>query len=150
MATVRLFLWYDHHATEAAELYESIFTGSSDVHIDRSGAQISLTVGGTEMLLFDGGPVPFSFNEAISLFVLCRDQPEVDRYWDAFLAAGGTEGHCGWLKDPFGVSWQIVPEALGTLLGDPDPRRAQAAMQAMLQMRKLVVVDLEAAANAAG
>ncbi len=149
MATVRPFLWYDHHAAEAADLYESIFAGSTEVDIDRSGGQIALRVGGTEMLLFDGGPVPFAFSESMSLFVLCADQSEVDRYWDAFIKTGGTEGQCGWLKDRYGVSWQIVPEALGRLLGDSDPARAQAALQAMLQMRRLVVADLEAAADGA-
>jgi predicted 3-demethylubiquinone-9 3-methyltransferase (glyoxalase superfamily) len=100
---------------------------------------------GQPFVALNGGP-EFTFNEAISFQVSCKDQDEVDRYWDA-LAEGGEEGPCGWLKDKFGVSWQIVPEALPRLLGDPDPERAQRAMAAMLQMKKLDVSELEAAAG---
>jgi predicted 3-demethylubiquinone-9 3-methyltransferase (glyoxalase superfamily) len=147
MATVRPFLWFDHQAEEAADHYEAVFAGSSAVEVDRSGGQLVLRLGGTELLLFDGGPAPFGFTSAVSLFVLCADQAEVDAIWDAFLAGGATPGQCGWLTDRFGLSWQVVPEALGRLLGDPDPGRAQRALAAMLTMSRLVVAELEAAAE---
>jgi predicted 3-demethylubiquinone-9 3-methyltransferase (glyoxalase superfamily) len=84
----------------------------------------------------------------MSLSVICADQAEVDRYWDGLLAGGGEESQCGWLKDPWGLSWQIVPQRLNELMGDPDPRRAQAATQAMLKQQRIVIADLEAAADA--
>ena len=100
---------------------------------------------GQPFVALNGGP-EFTFNEAISFQVSCADQDEVDRYWDA-LSEGGEEGPCGWLKDKFGVSWQIVPEALPRLLGNPDPETAQRVMAAMLQMKKIEIAELEAAAE---
>ncbi len=93
-------------------------------------------------------PSSFRFNESVSLSVSCADQAEVDRYWDGLLAGGGEESQCGWLKDPWGLSWQIVPQRLVELLSDPDPRRAGAAQAAMLTQRRIVIADLEAAADA--
>jgi predicted 3-demethylubiquinone-9 3-methyltransferase (glyoxalase superfamily) len=104
---------------------------------------VTFEVAGLTINAFDGGPM-FTFNEAISLYVDCADQAEVDYYWQR-LTEGGEESQCGWLKDRFGVSWQVVPRALPRLLGDPDPGRAQRAMQAMLSMRKIDVAALEAA-----
>ena len=91
----------------------------------------------------------FAFNEAISLSLDCKDQAEVDHYWEALTADGGEEGPCGWCKDRFGLSWQVVPDQLFTLFSDPDPKRAQAAVTAMMGMKKLVVADMQAAADAA-
>ena len=96
----------------------------------------------------NGGPAPFAFNEAISFSIACRDQTETDYYWDS-LSDGGEESMCGWLKDRYGISWQVVPNRLYELLSDPEPARARAAMEAMLQMQRIVVADLEAAADAA-
>jgi predicted 3-demethylubiquinone-9 3-methyltransferase (glyoxalase superfamily) len=108
---------------------------------------VSFRIAGQEFTALNGGP-QFPFTEAISLYVHCKDQDEVDRFWSQ-LTEGGEESQCGWLKDRHGLSWQIVPDRLGELLGDPDPARAQAAMQAMLQMSKIDIKVLEDAANAA-
>jgi predicted 3-demethylubiquinone-9 3-methyltransferase (glyoxalase superfamily) len=105
----------------------------------------TLQLFGQEFMLLNGGPV-HQFTPAISLFVKCKDQAEVDYYWSK-LTEGGSEGKCGWLVDKFGLSWQIVPDALGRLLGDPDPARAARAMKAMLGMQKIDVAALERAAN---
>ena len=108
---------------------------------------VNFQLEGQEYTALNGGP-QFSFTEAVSFVVHCKDQGEVDHFWDR-LTEGGEESQCGWLKDRFGLSWQIVPDRLGELLGDPDPARSQAAMQAMLQMRKIEIKTLEDAANAA-
>ena len=108
---------------------------------------VSFELDGQEFLALNGGP-DFTFNEAISFQVSCENQEEVDAYWSK-LSEGGEEGPCGWLKDRFGVSWQIVPTALPELLGDPDPEKAQRVMQAMLKMRKIEIDELERAAAAA-
>ena len=100
--------------------------------------------GAMRFLALNGGP-QYKFTPAISLFVSCRDQAEVDRYWDAFLAAGGTPTACGWLDDQFGLSWQIIPKALTELMSDPDPKKAGAVMQAMMKMKKIDVAALYAA-----
>ena len=94
----------------------------------------------------NAGP-QFKFNEAVSFFVNCKDQAEVDYYWEKLTADGGEESMCGWLKDKYGLSWQIIPQSLGELLGDPDPVKSQRVMQAMLQMQKIIVADLESAYN---
>jgi predicted 3-demethylubiquinone-9 3-methyltransferase (glyoxalase superfamily) len=148
-------LWFDTQGEDAARFYTAIFPNSRITDVARYGSAGPRTEGevmtaafeldGQPFVALNGGP-EFTFNEAISFQVSCKDQDEVDRYWDA-LAEGGEEGPCGWLKDKFGVSWQIVPEALPRLLGDPDPERAQRAMAAMLQMKKLDVSELEAAAG---
>jgi predicted 3-demethylubiquinone-9 3-methyltransferase (glyoxalase superfamily) len=106
---------------------------------------VSFTLAGQQFIALNAGPM-FKFNEAISLFVDCKDQAEVDRYWDRFIANGGEESMCGWLKDKYGLSWQIIPARLMELQNDPDPARASRAMQAMLQMQKIDVAKLEAAA----
>jgi predicted 3-demethylubiquinone-9 3-methyltransferase (glyoxalase superfamily) len=148
-------LWFDTQGEDAARFYTAIFPNSRITDVARYGAAgprpegevmtAAFELDGQPFVALNGGP-EFTFNEAISFQVSCKDQDEVDRYWDA-LAEGGEEGPCGWLKDKFGVSWQIVPEALPRLLGDPDPERAQRAMAAMLQMKKLDVSELEAAAG---
>ncbi|HWJ66494.1 MAG TPA: VOC family protein [Nocardioides sp.] len=150
-------LWFDDQLEEAAAFYTGIFPNSSIGHLTRYGEEgrgVPGTVMAGEFTLdgltfrgINGGP-EFRFSEAVSFSVTCRDQGEVDYYWDS-LADGGEESVCGWLKDRFGLSWQIVPARLYELVTDPDPARAGAATRAMLGMRRIVVADLEAAADAA-
>ena len=109
---------------------------------------VSFELNGQEFVALNGGP-DFTFSEAVSFQVFCKDQEEVDAFWSK-LSEGGEEGPCGWLKDKFGLSWQIIPERMGELLSDPDPERRQRAMQAMLQMQKIDIKVLEDAANDAG
>lgn len=148
-------LWFDTEAEDAANLYTAIFPNSRITDISRYGdagpreagmvITVSFELDGQEFMGLNGGP-QFTFDEAISFTVSCGSQEEVDEYWDRLTANGGEESQCGWLKDRFGVSWQIVPTRLSELLGDPDPARAQRAMQAMLQMRKIDIAALEKAA----
>ena len=109
---------------------------------------VTFELDGEEFIALNGGP-QFTFTEAISLFVRCESQEEVDYFWNALTADGGEESMCGWLKDRFGLSWQIIPNRLMELIGDPDPGRAQRAMQAMLQMRRIEIAEIERAADAA-
>ena len=150
-------LWFDTEGEEAAKFYTSLFPSSRIVHTSYYGSAgprpegtvmtVSFELDGQEFLALNGGP-EFTFNEAVSFQVSCETQEEVDRYWSA-LAEGGEEGPCGWLKDRFGLSWQIVPTALPRLLGDPDREKAQRVMAAMLEMRKLDIAGLERAAAGA-
>jgi predicted 3-demethylubiquinone-9 3-methyltransferase (glyoxalase superfamily) len=150
-------LWFDTEGEEAAEFYTSVFPNSRILEVSRYGeagprpAGTVLTVefelDGQHFTALNGGP-EFTFDEAISFQISCDDQNEVDYYWDT-LTAGGEESQCGWLKDKFGVSWQVVPTALPKLLSDPDPARAQRAMQAMLSMKKIDIAAVEKAADAA-
>ena len=152
------FLWFDTQAEEAARFYVSIFPGSEilglshygDWDAGRKGSVLTVTfrLGKQEVVALNGGP-QFKFTEAISLAVECETQEEVDRYWKALTAGGGEEGPCGWLKDRWGLSWQVNPRRLGELIGDPDPKRAKAAMDAMLKQKKIVIAEIEAAADAA-
>lgn len=138
------FLWFDGQAEEAANFYTSIFPNSKIEKIVRNGSAVMVvdfTLGGQKFTALNGGP-QFKFNEAISFVVNCDTQAEVDFFWEKLTADGGEESMCAWLKDKFGVSWQIVPEALPRLLSDPDPAVAQTAMAAMLKMRKIVIADL--------
>jgi predicted 3-demethylubiquinone-9 3-methyltransferase (glyoxalase superfamily) len=155
------FLWFDDQAEEAVRLYTTVFAHSkvlSTVRYGKEGAQVSgrregsvMTIAfeldGQEFTALNGGP-QFRFSEAISLVVNCRSQQEVDHYWSR-LSEGGDEQaqQCGWLKDRYGVSWQVVPTALPELLGQPDPEKARRVMQAMLQMKKLDVEALRRAAE---
>ncbi len=151
------FLWFDDQAEEAVEFYTSIFEDSRVVGISRYGEggrgpvgevmTATFELAGQRFMSLNGGP-EFRFTEAISLYVSCGSQAEVDQLWDALLE-GGEESQCGWLKDRYGLSWQIVPEGMDELFADPDPGRAQRAMQAMLGMRKLDVSALRAAADGA-
>jgi predicted 3-demethylubiquinone-9 3-methyltransferase (glyoxalase superfamily) len=145
------FLWFDGQAEAAAELYTSVFPNSVITEISRTGPgepamTVSFTLDGEPFTALNGGP-QFAFTEAISFQVPCADQDEVDHYW-SLLSEGGEEGRCGWLKDRFGLSWQVVPTALPGLLGDPDPGRAQRAMTAMMGMAKLDIAAMRAAADA--
>lgn len=149
-------LWFDTEAQEAANFYLSVFPNSRITDITYYGeagprpAGMVLTVefelDGHPFTALNGGP-EFRFSEAVSFQIDCTDQAEVDRYWEALTAAGGQESMCGWLKDKYGLSWQVVPRRLVELLADPDPARAQRVMAAMMPMRKLVIADLEAAAD---
>jgi len=158
MTSISPCLWFDDDLEEAMAFYTKIFPGSSITSVARygeAGPGEPGTVMAGEWVLdgqsfrgINGGPVHAGFTETVSFSVTCGDQSEVDYYWDN-LVAGGEESMCGWLKDRFGLSWQIVPTRLDELLSDDDPARARAAMEAMLGMRKIVVADLEAAADAA-
>jgi predicted 3-demethylubiquinone-9 3-methyltransferase (glyoxalase superfamily) len=147
-------------AEEAIALYTSLFEGASIDHIQKYGAGAdepegtvqfaAFTLAGQAFSAMDSNQAhEFTFNEGISLSVDCASQEEVDHFWDKLIEGGGEPSQCGWLKDRFGVSWQIVPSALGTLLGDPDPGKANRVMQAMLQMTKIEVAGLQEAYDAA-
>jgi predicted 3-demethylubiquinone-9 3-methyltransferase (glyoxalase superfamily) len=149
MQKVVPFLWFDDQAEEAMNYYVSVFPDSRILNVSRHDGKVvtgSFQLAGQEFMALNGGP-QFKFTEAISLFVKCKDQTEVDALWAKLTADGGEESQCGWLKDKYGLSWQIIPDALGELLGDKDPARAGRAMQAMLQMRKIDVAGLQRAAD---
>ena len=150
-------LWFDGTAREAAEHYIEVFGNGKILGGEDSPADNPSTRQGEEMVVqfelfghqftgLNGGP-QFKFNESVSFQVDCADQAEVDKYWDGLLTGGGEESQCGWIRDKYGLSWQIVPRRLNELLSDPDPARAKRAMECMLQQIKLNVADLEAAAN---
>ncbi|MCW2795029.1 VOC family protein [Nocardioides sp.] len=157
MNSISPCLWFDDNLEEAATFYTKIFPNSSVGNILRyndagpgeAGKAMAgdFTLDGLEFRGINGGPEHATFTEAISFSIACQDQSEVDYYWDS-LVDGGEESVCGWLKDRFGLSWQIVPTRLYELVSDPNPARASAATQAMLGMRKIVVADMEAAADA--
>ena len=152
------FLWFDEQAEEAAKLYVSLFENSRITHVARYTKEVAKAAGrkegdvmtvafeldGQAFTAINGGPI-FKFNESISLVVHCRSQQEIDHFWNGLIANGGAESQCGWLKDRYGLSWQIVPSALPHLIGGPDKAGAQRAMQAMLQMKKLDIASLEKA-----
>ena len=138
------FLWYSEKAGEAARFYISVFGRSSSTRIlSESEQSVNFKIQGQEIIAFNGGPY-FKFTEAFSLFVNCKTQTEIDFLWNK-LSAGGSKGQCGWLKDKYGVSWQIVPEILPDLLGDDDSAKAERAMNAMLKMKKLDIQKLKKA-----
>ena len=148
-------LWFNGQGEEAAEFYTTVFPNSRIDKVSRAAADhpsgkkgdvvtVDFTLDGQHFVALNGGP-EFTFDEAISFVVDCRDQAEVDRYWDALVEGGGEHGPCGWLKDRFGVSWQVVPNRLYELLEGPDPAASERAMKAMLQMGKLDVRELELA-----
>jgi predicted 3-demethylubiquinone-9 3-methyltransferase (glyoxalase superfamily) len=167
MQTITTFLWFDDQAEEAADLYVSVFRArreafgggaeSAVLEVTRYGEAgpgepgsamvVRFALDGQEFLALNGGP-RFPFTEAISLSVTAGSQAEVDLLWDA-LTEGGQEVQCGWLKDRYGLSWQIDPTRLGELLGDPDPERARRATEAMLRMKKIDIAALERAADGA-
>jgi predicted 3-demethylubiquinone-9 3-methyltransferase (glyoxalase superfamily) len=150
-------LWFDTQAQEAAELYVSIFPSSEITDITYYGEAgpgptgsvltVEFMLDGQPFIAINGGPL-FTFDEAISFMIECNEQDEVDYYWDA-LTAGGEESQCGWLKDRYGLSWQVCPSGMAEVLNDPDPERANRAMQAMLGMKKIDIAALRAAAAGA-
>jgi predicted 3-demethylubiquinone-9 3-methyltransferase (glyoxalase superfamily) len=156
MSKITPFLWFDNQAEEAMKFYTSIFKNSKVGKVARYGdagpgpkgsvMTASFELDGQEFIALNGGP-HFSFTEAISFVVNCEDQREVDDYWSKLTADGGQESQCGWLKDKFGLSWQIVPTILSKLLSDTDPKRSQRVMQALMPMKKLIIADLESAYN---
>jgi predicted 3-demethylubiquinone-9 3-methyltransferase (glyoxalase superfamily) len=159
MQKITTFLTFDGRAEDAVRLYTSLFEDSRILSERRYGSAgpgpegslmtASFELAGQEFVALNGGPT-FEFSQGISLFVDCEDQEEVDRLWDAFIADGGRPDQCGWLTDRFGVSWQIVPRALGELLGDEDPEKANRVMEAMLGMQKIEVDGLRRAYEGVG
>ena len=155
MNTITPCLWFDTQAEDAANHYISIFPDSRITGVSHYGSAgpgpegsvmtVEFELGGQPFVGLNGGP-EFTFNEAVSFQISCADQNEVDHYWNA-LSEGGEEGPCGWLRDRYGLSWQVIPTALPRLLTDSDPERAQRAMSAMLGMRKIDVAALERAAD---
>ncbi len=153
MQKITPFLWFNDNAEEAMNFYTSIFRDSKIISINRYGEggpgpagtvmTATFQLEGQEFIALNGGP-EFKFTEAISFFVNCETQEEVDELWEK-LSEGGEESQCGWLKDRFGLSWQIIPAALGEMLNHPDPVKAQNAMQAMLQMSKIDIARLQEA-----
>ena len=159
MAKITPVLWFDGQAEEAASFYVTLLPNNHVDNVSRSPADtpsgpegmvltVDFTLAGQQFQGLNGGP-DFKFNESISFSVDCEDQAEVDRLWDTLISNGGEESVCGWLKDRFGLSWQIIPRRLPELLSDPDPARAQRAMEAMLKMLKIDVAELERAADGA-
>jgi predicted 3-demethylubiquinone-9 3-methyltransferase (glyoxalase superfamily) len=139
MKKVTPFLMFDNNADEAMEFYVSIFKNSKIID------QGTFEIDGQEFLVFNGGPY-FKFSEGISLFINCDTQQEVDELWEK-LSVGGGKSQCGWVKDKFGVSWQVVPSVLRKMLNDPDPVKSKRVMDAMLRMNKIIIKDLEKAYN---
>jgi predicted 3-demethylubiquinone-9 3-methyltransferase (glyoxalase superfamily) len=156
MQKITPFLWFDGQAEQAARFYVSLFPDSRIERVNRSPADtpsgpagmvitVEFTLAGTRFVALNGGPM-YSFTEAVSFQIACADQAEVDRLWSA-LSDGGSESRCGWLKDRWGLSWQVVPTRLHQLLGDPNPDRARRAAEAMLKMNKIIVAELERAVD---
>jgi predicted 3-demethylubiquinone-9 3-methyltransferase (glyoxalase superfamily) len=151
------FLWFDDKAEEAMNFYVSIFKNSKVGSVTRYGdagpgpkgtvMSARFQLDGQDFFALNGGPL-FKFTEAISFFVNCETQEEVDDLWEKLTSGGGTPQRCGWLKDKFGLSWQIIPKALGEMLGDKDPKKSQSVMQAMLQMNKIDIQRLKEAYGA--
>lgn len=149
------FLWFDNNAEEAMNFYTSVFKSASIGNVRRYGKggpgpegmmmTATFNLEGQEFMVLNAGP-HFKFNEAVSFFIKCATQEEVDYYWSRLTEDGGQEAPCGWLKDKFGLSWQVVPDALGRLLGHPDQAKAGKVMQAMMQMKKIDIAKLEEAA----
>ncbi|TVZ91666.1 VOC family protein [Streptomyces sp. BK340] len=147
-------LWFDGQAEEAADYYVSIFKNSSVGRVGRfteagpgpagSVVAVEFTANGQKFVALNGGP-QFKFNEAISFQIFCADQEEIDHYWNRLTENGGEGGPCGWLKDRYGVSWQVVPDRLIDMIGDPDPEKATRTSRAMLSMGKLDIAELDRA-----
>jgi predicted 3-demethylubiquinone-9 3-methyltransferase (glyoxalase superfamily) len=160
MSKITTCLWFDGNAEEAAGLYVSLLPDSRVDSVARSLADnpstpagavlvVDFTLAGQPFRAINGGP-QFSFTEAVSFVIDCEDQAEVDRLWNALLEGGGSPGQCGWLKDRYGMSWQIVPRQLGEMLGDTDAEKARRAMEAMLRMSKIEVAAMRAAFDGEG
>jgi len=146
MHKITPFLWFDTQAEDAMNHYVSIFKGSKILNVTRANGtvmSVSFELDGQPFMALNAGP-QFRFSEAVSFFVNCETQEEVDDFWEK-LSAGGEKGRCGWLKDRFGLSWQIVPSQLRRLMNDPNPAKAQAVVGAMMKMNKIIIADLERA-----
>ncbi len=148
MKKITPFLWFDGQAEEAMRFYVSVFKNSRVVSVSSGpngkASSVTADLDGQELIGFNAGP-QFKFTEAISLFVSCKDQAEVDALWAKLSANGGEEGSCGWMKDRFGLWWQIVPTVLGELMSDPDPAKAKRVVDAMLKMKKIDIAGLQRA-----
>jgi predicted 3-demethylubiquinone-9 3-methyltransferase (glyoxalase superfamily) len=147
MPTINPFLWFDTQAEDAMKLYTAVFKNSKVISVNRAQGRVmsvEFELEGQRFMALNAGP-QFTFTEAISFFVGCDTQQEIDDYWARLIADGGEPSRCGWLKDKFGLSWQIVPKALARMLSDTDPARSQRVMSAMLQMGKLDMAGLQAA-----
>ena len=142
MTSITPFLWFDNNVPAAVAFYKSVFPNAKVETVNDFMATFELE--GQRFNALNGGP-RFKFNEAVSFFISVETQDEVDYFWTRLTADGGEESQCGWLKDKFGLSWQVVPTLLGRRLGDPDRQKANRAMQAMLIMRKIVIADIEKA-----
>jgi predicted 3-demethylubiquinone-9 3-methyltransferase (glyoxalase superfamily) len=155
MPKITPYLWFDGHAEDAANFYVSVFPNSRITGVQRHGNAgpgpegsvliVEFELDGEQFVALNGGP-DHKFTEAVSFLVPCRDQAEVDRYWDALCEGGGEPGSCGWLKDKYGLSWQIIPTELPELLADPDPEKSTRVMKAMLGMGKIDIQGLRDAA----
>jgi len=151
MRRVTPLLWYDDQAEEAANYYVSVFKNSKVTSVNRVDHRVmtvNFELDGQPFIALNAGP-HFKFTEAISFFISCETQQEVDMFWDK-LSDGGEKSMCGWLKDKYGLSWQVVPTALTKLMGDPDPVKSKAVLDAMLKMQKIVIADLQHAHDRAG
>ena len=148
MKKVTPFLWFDTQAEEAMNYYVSVFKNAKVLGVSRGpdgkAFTVSFELDGQEFMGLNAGP-QFKFNEAVSMFVNCEDQAEVDHFWNALIADGGEESMCGWCKDKYGLWWQIVPKQLGELMGGSDPARSMRVVNAMLKMHKIIVADLQKA-----
>jgi len=142
MTSITPFLWFDNNVAEAVAFYTAVFPDAKVEAVNDFMARFELA--GQNFIALNGGP-KFSFNEAVSFFISVETQEEVDYFWNRLIADGGVESKCGWLKDRFGLSWQLVPKALGRYLSDPDRRKADRVMQAMLKMRKIIIAELDIA-----
>jgi len=152
MQKIITFLWFDKEAEAAMNFYVSVFKNAKAGRVSRQGPEgpvfsVEFELEGQQYYALNGGPM-YSFTPAISLFVNCESQAEVDQLWDK-LVAGGSEQPCGWLKDKFGLSWQIIPTALGKLMRDPNPKKAGAVVQALMQMKKIDIATLQRAHDSA-
>ena len=146
MPNITPFLWFDGRAEEAMNFYLSVFKGGKVINVGRKDGKVlvvTFELAGQRFMALNAEPL-FKFNESVSFFVNCEGQEEVDYYWNRLLE-GGQESQCGWLKDKFGLSWQIIPSALMRLMGDPDPQKSKAVFGAMMKMKKIVIRDLEGA-----
>lgn len=150
MKKITPFLWFDTQAEEAMNFYVSIFNNSKVLGVTPGpngiAQSVTFELEGQEFMALNAGP-RFKFNESISFFVDCKTQEEVDELWGKLTADGGEESMCGWLKDKYGLWWQIIPTALGEMLGDKDPEKAKRVAEAMLKMQKIIIADLERAYN---
>jgi len=145
MPSITPFLWFDTQAEEAMNFYASVFKRSKVLSVNRAQGKVmsvEFELEGQKFMALNAGPM-YKFTEAVSFFVACETQAEIDGLWDALTAEGGSPSRCGWLKDKFGLSWQIIPTALGRMLNDADPGRAGRVMNAMLQMNKLDIGQLQ-------
>lgn len=149
MQTITPFLWFNGNLDEALSFYPTVFENTKIDSVNRMGDQVfsaEFELNGQKFMALNVTQEPhFHFNESISMYVSVETQSEVDDLWEKLTADGGSEGRCGWLKDKFGLSWQIIPRALGQLMGDPDPAKSQRVIQAMMKMNKITIKDLEMA-----